>query len=217
MPVQSSNLGDALVTDDGVTLNYRSGRTASGKALVLGRGARLRSGTVLYEGTRIGNDFETGHHVIVREDNIIGDGVSIWSNSVIDYGCVIGDRVKIHSNCYIAQFTEIQDDVFLAPGVMITNDLYPGRDDSAEAMRGPIIEEGAQIGANATILPFVKVEAGALVGAGSIVTKNIPAGMVAYGCPAVPVRAVAELEPIDQRLKRVDAVSCCLQKRGESP
>jgi acetyltransferase-like isoleucine patch superfamily enzyme len=217
MPVQSSYVGDGLVSDDGVTMNYRSGRTASGEALVLGRRARLRSGTVLYEGTRIGDDFETGHHVIVREDNIIGDGVFIWSNSVVDYGCLIGNRVKIHSNCYIAQFTEIQDDAFLAPGVMITNDLYPGRDDSAEAMRGPTIEEGVQIGANATILPFVTVEAGALVGAGSVVTRNIPAGMVAYGCPAVPVLAVAELEPIAQRLNRVDAVSWRLQKRGESP
>jgi acetyltransferase-like isoleucine patch superfamily enzyme len=215
-PVQSSMVGDGLVRDDGVTMNYRSGRSAASEALVLGHRARLRSGTVLYEGTRIGNDFETGHHVIVREDSIIGDEVLIWSNSVVDYGCLIGNRVKIHSNCYIAQFTEIRDDAFLAPGVMITNDLYPGRDDSAEAMRGPIIEEGAQIGANVTLLPFVRVGAGALVGAGSVVTKNIPAGMVAYGCPAVPVRAVAELEPIVQRLKRVDTVSWRLPERGES-
>jgi acetyltransferase-like isoleucine patch superfamily enzyme len=199
MPVLAE-VGDGLVTDEHVTINYRSGRKESGSPLVLGRRARLRSGTVLYEGTRIGDDFQTGHHAIVREDNVIGDKVSIWSNSVVDYGCVVGNRVKIHSGCYIAQFTEIEDDVFLAPGVVVANDLYPGRNDSAEAMAGPLIKAGAKIGANVTILPFVTIDAGALVGAGSIITKDVPAGMVAYGCPAVPVRAVADLEPITQRL-----------------
>ena len=68
--------------------------------------------------------------MIIREDCLIGDDVAIWSNTVVDYGCRIGDRVKIHSNCYVAQFTELEDDVFLAPGVTIANDLFPGNDDS---------------------------------------------------------------------------------------
>jgi acetyltransferase-like isoleucine patch superfamily enzyme len=215
MPVLAE-VGDGLVTDEHVTINYRSGRTESGSPLVLGRRARLRSGTVLYEGTRIGDDFQTGHHVIVREDNVIGDKVSIWSNSVVDYGCVVGNRVKIHSGCYIAQFTEIEDSVFLAPGVVVANDLYPGRDDSAEAMAGPVIKAGAQIGANVTILPFVTIDAGALVGAGSIVTKDVPAGMVAYGCPAIPVRAVADLEPIAQRLAQFRRPGRGIRTRRES-
>jgi acetyltransferase-like isoleucine patch superfamily enzyme len=211
-----AEVGDGLVTDEDVTINYRSGRTESGSPLVLGRRARLRSGTVLYEGARIGDDFQTGHHVIVREDNVIGDKVSIWSNSVVDYGCVVGNRVKIHSGCYIAQFTEIEDDVFLAPGVVVANDLYPGRDDSAEAMAGPVIKAGAQIGANVTILPFVTIDAGALVGAGSIVTKDVPAGMVVYGCPAVSIRAVADLEPIAQRLAQFRRPGHGIRTRRES-
>jgi acetyltransferase-like isoleucine patch superfamily enzyme len=147
---------------------------------------------------------------------VIGDKVSIWSNSVVDYGCVVGNRVKIHSGCYIAQFTEIEDSVFLAPGVVVANDLYPGRDDSAEAMAGPVIKAGAQIGANVTILPFVTIDAGALVGAGSIVTKDVPAGMVAYGCPAIPVRAVADLEPIAQRLAQFRRPGRGIRTRRES-
>jgi acetyltransferase-like isoleucine patch superfamily enzyme len=201
MPVLD-DVGDGIVSDENVIVNCRSGRRGyGGGPLRLGRRARLRSGTVLYEGTRIGDDFETGHHVVVREDNVLGDQVSIWSNTVIDYGCVIGNRVKIHSLCYVAQFTEIEDDAFLAPGVIVANDLYPGRADSSEAMRGPIIKVGAQIGANVTLLPFITVGAGALVGAGSVVTRDIPAGMLAYGSPAAPVRPVAELEPIAQRVE----------------
>ena len=56
---------------------------------------------------------------------------------MVDYGCRIGDRVKIHANCYIAQFTVIEDDAFLAPGVTIANDLYPGDAESARLMAGP--------------------------------------------------------------------------------
>ena len=76
----------------------------------------LRSGSVLYLGSRIGARFQAGHNVVIREECEIGDDVSVWSNSVIDYGCRIGDRVKIHSNCYVAQFSEIEDEAFLAPG-----------------------------------------------------------------------------------------------------
>ena len=122
--------------------------------LVLGAGARLRSGTVLYDGTTIGRRLQTGHGVVIREGCEIGDDVSVWSNSVIDYGCRIGDRVKIHCNCYVAQYTELEDDVFLAPGVTIANDLYPGDERSAQLMAGPRIGAGAQIGVNVTILPY---------------------------------------------------------------
>lgn len=186
-------VGRGLNADVDVVLGYVSTRSTSEK-LRIGSDARLRSGTVLYLGSTIGDGFETGHHVVVREDNLIGDRVSVWSNSVVDYGCVVGDRVKIHSNCYVAQFTELGDGVFLAPGVTITNDLYPGVPGSAERMRGPRIDAGTQIGANATILPYVHIGAGALIGAGAVVTRDIPGGILAYGSPAVAVRPVEELE-----------------------
>ena len=148
---------------------------------------------MLYDGTTIGRRLATGHGVVIREGCEIGDDVSVWSNSVIDYGCRIGDRVKIHCNCYVAQYTELEDDVFLAPGVTIANDLYPGDERSAQLMAGPRIGAGAQIGVNVTILPYVRIGASALIGAGSVVTRDVPAGTVAFGNPAVIRRAVAEL------------------------
>ncbi len=185
--------------DPGVIIGYPASRPESGP-LVLGPGARLRSGTVLYDGATIGRRLETGHGVVIREACEIGDDVSIWSNSVVDYGCRIGDRVKIHCNCYVAQFTDLGNDVFLAPGVTIANDLYPGDRRSAQLMAGPRIGAGAQIGVNVTILPFVRIGAGALIGAGSVVTRDIPAEVVAFGNPAVPRRRVTELPAILTRV-----------------
>jgi acetyltransferase-like isoleucine patch superfamily enzyme len=189
----------AMVADQGVFVGYPVSRAGT-SPLVMGTGARLRSGTVLYDGTTIGRRLETGHGVVIREGCEVGDDVAVWTNSVIDYGCRIGDRVKIHCNCYVAQYTELEDDVFLAPGVTIANDLYPGNERSAQLMAGPRICAGAQIGVNVTILPYVRIGAGALVGAGSVVTRDIPAGTVAFGNPAIIRRAVAELPVMDERV-----------------
>lgn len=164
-----------------------------------GRGF-LRCGTVVYGGSTIGERLETGHNVVLREDCVIGDDVSIWSNTVIDYGTVLGNRVKVHCNCYVAQYTEIGDDAFLAPGVSIANDLYPGQESSREVMSGPSIGAGAQLGVNVTVLPFVRIGEGAIIGAGSVVTRDVPAGAVAYGNPAQVHGQVADLAPVGDRV-----------------
>ena len=176
-------IGTPYSCDDDVRVGYRSERSAA-DWLDLGAGASLRSGTVIYLGSRIGAQLTTGHHVVIREECEIGDDVSIWSNTVLDYGCRIGNGVKIHCNCYIAQYTQIDDGAFLAPGVTIANDLYPGVLGSRDVMSGPHIGAGARIGVNVTLLPFVRIGEGALIGSGSVVTRDVPAGAVAYGNPA---------------------------------
>ncbi|MBA2577122.1 MAG: N-acetyltransferase [Euzebyaceae bacterium] len=196
-------VGEGLVADDGVIVGYPPERAVPA-GLSVGRDARLRSGTVLYTGSQIGARLQTGHNVVIREQCELGDDVSIWSGSVVDYGCRIGDGAKIHTNCYVAQFSEIGAGAFLAPGVTFANDLYPGRADSADAMTGPWIGAGAQIGVNVTILPYVRIGAGAIIGAGAVVTRDVPAGVVAYGNPAVARGAVAGLPAIAQRIE-VDA------------
>jgi acetyltransferase-like isoleucine patch superfamily enzyme len=100
----------------------------------------------------------------------------------------------VHCNVYIAQFTVIEDDVFLAPGVVVANDPHPGCPLSKECMRGPVIESGAQIGVNATLLPFVTVGRRSVVGAGSVVTKDVPRETVVVGNPARVVKSVYELQ-----------------------
>lgn len=199
------SIGSFRSIDPDVLLGYRTGRGGVDLELRIGPGACLRSGTVIYQGSRIGSGLETGHNVVIREQNEIGDDFALWNNSVIDYGCKIGNGVKIHTNCYIAQFTEIHDGVFMAPGVTIANDPHPGCPQSAECMRGPVIETGAQIGVNVTILPMVRIGARALVGSGAVVTKDVPADTVVYGNPARPGRSIYELDcPVDLRERPYD-------------
>jgi acetyltransferase-like isoleucine patch superfamily enzyme len=176
-----------------VLIGQRPRRSVEDLALTLGEGARLGSGTILYLGSAIGARFQTGHHVVVREQNVLGDDVSIWSNSVIDYGCHIGNHVKIHTNVYIAQLSTLEDEVFIAPGVSFANDIHPGCPMSGPCMRGPTIKWGAQLGVNVTVVPYVVIGEHALIGAGSVVTRDIPTRAVAYGNPARIVGTIDQL------------------------
>jgi acetyltransferase-like isoleucine patch superfamily enzyme len=180
-------IGPDHTLDPGVILGYRTARKINHTPLLLGSGARVRSNTVIYAGTIIGDGLETGHNVVIREENQIGDHLSIWNNSCIDYGCVIGNNVRIHNNVYVAQFTIIEDEVFLAPGVMIANDPHPI---GTTCMKGPTLKRGCRVGVNVTLLDHIVIGEGALIGAGSVVTKDIPPFTLAYGCPARPIKPV---------------------------
>ena len=184
-------VGKAKKIDRGVILGYPTGRKIASRALAIGARPIIRSGTVMYAGSRIGDNFETGHNVVIREENKIGNNVCVWSNTVVDYGCVIGNNVKIHANGYVAQHTTIEDDVFIAPGVTIANDPCPP---CARCMKGPTIKKGAKIGVNVTLLPHITIGEYSLIGAGSVVTKDIPPYSLAYGSPARVVKKVTEIE-----------------------
>ncbi len=175
-------------------IGYKAARKISDKKIFIGKGAKIQSGAVIYEGSKIGSNLQTGHNVLIREENKIGNNFSIWSNSVVDYGCKIGNNVKIHCNCYIAQFTTIEDDVFMAPGVTIANDIHPGCASSKKCMRGPHIEHGVKIGVNSTILPFVRIGRNSLIGAGSVVTKDVPPDSVVCGNPGRVIKNIKELK-----------------------
>jgi len=188
-------LGQNCVVDPSALLGYPTGRRIELRPVRIGDGARIRSGTAIYATVEIGARFETGHNVVIREENRIGDDCAVWNNSTIDYGCVLGHRVKIHCNVYVAQYTVIEDDVFLAPGVIIANDPHPL---CTKCMQGPTIKAGARIGVNATLLPHLVIGENSLVGAGSVVTRDVPPRAVVVGSPARVVSDVDSLEcPFD--------------------
>ena len=157
----------------GVSYKFRS------KPPQIGKNALLRSNTVIYNDVEIGNDFQTGHGVLVREKTKIGDKVLLGTNTVIEGHCEIGSNISIQSNVYIPKNTLIEDYVFLGPCSCFTNDRYPLRSD--QELEGPIIRKGASIGANSTFLSGIEVGEGSMVAAGAIVTRDIPPYYLAIG------------------------------------
>jgi acetyltransferase-like isoleucine patch superfamily enzyme len=159
----------------------------------IGEGAVIRSHTVIYGGCVIGRDFQTGHGVLVREACRIGDAVSIGSHSVVEHHVTIGDGVRIHSSAFIPEFSVLEAGCWIGPNVVLTNARYPNSPGAKAALAGPVIGEGAVIGANVTVLPGVRIGRGALIGAGAVVVGDIEAGKVAVGNPARITRDVAAL------------------------
>jgi acetyltransferase-like isoleucine patch superfamily enzyme len=160
---------------------------------ILGSEAYLRTHTVIYAGNVIGNGFQTGNKVNIREWNRIGDNVSVGTLSVIEHHVEIGNNVRIHSQAFIPEFSVLEDDAWIGPNVVLTNAKYPLSRGVKESLQGPRIKRGAKIGANATILPGVVIGENALVGAGAVVVKNVPAGMVVAGNPARIIRQLSDL------------------------
>lgn len=152
---------------------------------IIGDDAIIRSGTVLYRGSKIGKSFKTGHNALIREYCIIGDHVSVGSFCNIEHSVEIGDGVRLHSGCFVPEYTLIEAGAWLGPRVTLTNSKFPNRVDSKFNLRGVKICEGAIIGANVTILPGIVIGMNAMVGAGSVVTKDVPADSLVFGNPAV--------------------------------
>jgi acetyltransferase-like isoleucine patch superfamily enzyme len=159
----------------------------------IGPAAVIRSHTVIYAGNVIGARFQTGHAVLLRELNQVGDDVSIGSHSIIEHHVILGARVRIHSNVFIPEFSVLEEDAWVGPCVVFTNARYPRGRDVKETLAGPRLLAGAKIGANATLLPGVTIGRGALVGAGAVVVRDVPDGAVVVGNPAVIIKQVQEI------------------------
>ena len=151
---------------------------------VVGDGAVIRSHTVIYSGNRIGRNFQTGNKANVREMNEIGDDVSIGTLSVVEHHVTIGNGVRVHSQAFIPEFSVLEDGCWLGPGVVLTNARFPNTAQAKVELKGPRISRGARIGANSTVLPGVTVGPLALVGAGSVVTRDVLEREVVAGNPA---------------------------------
>jgi acetyltransferase-like isoleucine patch superfamily enzyme len=163
------------------------------RPLTIGAGVVVRPFTTIYAGSVIGDRLQTGQGASIREDNRLGDDVSVGTNAVLEFGNRIGSRVRIHSGCFLELVT-IEDDVFVGPNVVFTDDPHPmGCPRYEECKGGPVVRRLARIGANSTILPGVEIGEGALVGAGSVVVHDVPAGAVVAGSPARVIKQVAEL------------------------
>jgi acetyltransferase-like isoleucine patch superfamily enzyme len=181
------------------TLSPRS--TAKREALPpaeLGEGTVVSTGAVVFAGTSIGARAIIGDQACVRERVTIGDDVVIGRGSLVENDTTIGALTKIQADAYITAYSTLEDNVFIAPCVVTTNDNYMGRTERRhELIAGPTIRRGARVGGGAVLCPGIEVGEEAFVGAGAVVTKDVPPRMVVVGNPARAIREVAADELLD--------------------
>ena len=160
---------------------------------VIGDNAIIRSHTVIYAGNQIGDNFQTGNKTNIRELNKIGRNVSIGTLSVVEHHVEIGDGVRIHTQAFIPEYSILEEECWIGPNVVLTNAKYPKSRNVKDELKGPRIEKFAIIGANSTLLPGIFIGQHAIVGAGSVVTKDVPLQGVVAGNPAKLINKIDKL------------------------
>jgi len=175
----SFELGPHAQVDEGVTLGYRYPGWSS--KLTIGAHAIIRSGTVVYAGTRIGKRFTCGHGVLIRAECEIGDRVVILHKSTLEGKIRIGSGVKIMAHVYIPSRTVIGDFVFVGPGTTFLNHKLPMR--TRDPVAGATVGKGACVGGGVTVGPGVTIGENSFIGAGTLVNKDVPPDSLAYGVP----------------------------------
>jgi acetyltransferase-like isoleucine patch superfamily enzyme len=189
-------IGDNSVVGKQPTLGKRS--TAKREPLPpteIGDETAILALAVVFAGSKLGRNVVIGDQACVRERCELGDEVVIGRGSLVENDVTIGAGTKIQANAYVTAYSTIEEDVFIAPGVVTTNDNFMGRTEERHAKRrGPTIRRGARIGGGAVLLPGIEIGEEAFVGAGAVVTRDVPARAVVVGNPARQIRDVPDDE-----------------------
>jgi acetyltransferase-like isoleucine patch superfamily enzyme len=165
---------------------------------VIGEGTIVSTGAIVFAGSTIGARVILGDQSCVRERVTMGDDVVLGRGSLVENDTTIGAMTRIQAEAYITAYSTLEEHVFIAPCVVTTNDNFMGRTERRhELMKGPTIRRGARVGGGAILCPGIEVGEEAFVGAGAVVTKDVPAGVVVVGSPARILREVPEDELLD--------------------
>ncbi len=166
---------------------------------VLGAGTIVSTGAIVFAGSTIGDRVILGDQSCIRERVAIGDDVVVGRGSLVENDTTIGAMTKIQADAYITAYSTLEEHVFIAPCVVTTNDNWMGRTEKRFGnIKGPTIRRGARVGGGAILCPGIEIGEDAFVGAGAVVTKNVPPRVVVVGSPARVLRDVPEDELLDQ-------------------
>jgi acetyltransferase-like isoleucine patch superfamily enzyme len=163
--------------------------------LELGAGTIVSTGAVVFAGTTVGERVIVGDQACVRERCTVGDDVVIGRGSLVENDTSVGARTKIQANAYVTAYSLLEEDVFIAPCVVTTNDNFMGRTEKRlELMKGPTIRRGARVGGGCVLLPGIEIGEEAFVGAGAVVIRDVPPRALVVGNPARQIREVPDEE-----------------------
>jgi acetyltransferase-like isoleucine patch superfamily enzyme len=157
----------------------------------IGDGTIVSTGAIVFAGSEIGARVILGDQSCVRERVTIGDDVVVGRGSLVENDTTIGALTKIQADAYITAYSTLEENVFIAPCVVTTNDNFMGRTERRhELIKGPTIRRGARVGGGAILCPGIEIGEEAFVGAGAVVTKDVPPRKVVVGSPARVLRDV---------------------------
>ena len=167
---------------------------------VIGDGTIVSTGAIVFAGSQIGARVILGDQSCVRERVAIGDDVVLGRGSYVENDTTIGAMTKIQADAYITAYSTLEEHVFIAPCVVTTNDNWMGRTEKRHGnVKGPTIRRGARIGGGAMLCPAIEIGEEAFVGAGAVVTKDVPARAVMVGNPARRIRDVPDEELLENQ------------------
>ena len=157
----------------------------------IGDGTIVSTGAIVFAGSRIGARVVLGDQSCVRERVTVGDDVVLGRGALVENDTTIGALTKIQADAYITAYSTLEESVFIAPCVVTTNDNFMGRTERRhDLIAGPTIRRGARIGGGAILCPGVEIGEEAFVGAGAVVTKDVPSRVIVVGNPARVLRDV---------------------------
>jgi acetyltransferase-like isoleucine patch superfamily enzyme len=161
----------------------------------IGDGTVISTGAIVFAGSTVGANCIVGDQSCIRERVRMADDCVLGRGSLIENDTTVGTGTRIQAEAYITAYSTLEEDVFIAPCVVTTNDNFMGRTERRrELMKGPTIRRSARVGGGAVICPGVEIGTEAFVGAGAVVTKDVPPRKLVVGSPARVVRDVAEDE-----------------------
>ncbi len=204
---EGAQLGAGVVIADLAVIGKRPrlAPTSTAKAgdlpgVVLGDGCSVGSHTVLMAGSTFGAGCIVGDNAGVRERCTIGERAVVGRGVTVENDTTIGARTKIQSGAYVTAYVTVEDDVFIAPMVVTTNDNFMGRTEARFAsLKGCTIRRGARIGGGSHILPGIEIGEEAFVATGSVVTRDVAPRTLVMGVPAKPVREVPAEELLENQ------------------
>jgi acetyltransferase-like isoleucine patch superfamily enzyme len=198
-------VGEGCEIQDGAVLGkppklarHSTAARGGGESLVLDPGAVVCCGAVVFAGARIGAGAIVGDQSYVRERAVIGPSSVVGRGSTVDNDVIVGARVRVQTSVYLTAYSVVEDDVFVGPGVVTTNDSTMSRHGPEYVLEGALLRRACRVGGGAVLVPGVEVGEEAFVAAGAVVTRDVPPRAVVMGVPARVVREVGDADLLER-------------------